>query len=307
MSAVERTTPISVVAEVEKVLLGKRQQILLGLACVLSGGHLLLEDVPGVGKTTLAKALSSQLGLESKRIQFTSDLLPAELIGGSVFNRESGEFTVHKGPIFTQVVIADEINRATPRTQSALLEAMSEKSVSIEGNTYALDQSFTVIATQNPSHQTGTYPLPESQLDRFTMTLSMGYPDAISERALYAAKTQGDNPRTHEIGRAIFLDWQHRVQRIHCSDELINYLHRLVEATRASEELWLGLSPRAGLQWLATARAWAFIHDRNFVLPDDLQEVAMPVIGHRCIARHNNEDSATHVLNQILQNTGVYS
>ena len=205
------------------------------------------------------------------------------------------------------MVIADEVNRATPRTQSALLEAMSERSVSIEGNTYTLDQSFTVIATQNPSHQTGTYPLPESQLDRFTMTLSMGYPDAISERALYATKAQGHKSVAHEIGRVNLLDWQHRVQQIHCSDELINYLHRLVDATRAAEELSFGLSPRAGLQWLSTARAWAFIHDRDFVLPDDLQDVAMPVIRHRCIARHNNEASATEILNQILQNTGVYS
>jgi MoxR-like ATPase len=173
-------SPSSVIHELEALLLGKQREIRLSLACILSGGHLLLEDVPGVGKTTLAQGLANQLGLECKRVQFTSDLLPSEIVGGSIFDPSTNEFRVHRGPIFTQLVIADEINRATPRTQSALLEAMSARSVSIEGHTYSLDPNFTVIATQNPSYQTGTYPLPESQLDRFTMSLSLGYPDPKS-------------------------------------------------------------------------------------------------------------------------------
>ncbi len=307
MSSTEQIAPISVVTEVEKILLGKKRQIMLSLACVLSGGHLLLEDVPGVGKTTLAKALGRHLGLEHTRIQFTSDLLPSELIGGSIFNRETGQFHAHKGPIFTQLVIADEINRATPRTQSALLEAMSDRSVSIEGTTYPLDEHFTVIATQNPSSQTGTYPLPESQLDRFTMTVSLGYPDAAYERQLYAAPTSEGLPSGLEQIPGNFLTWRQSVREVHCSEELIAYLQRLVDATRVSEDLTLGLSPRAGLQWLGAARAWAFIHDRDHVLPDDIQEVAMPVIRHRCTARHHNDHSATKTLEAIISNTNVYS
>lgn len=295
-----------VTTELDKSLLGKPREIRLSLACILSDGHLLLEDVPGVGKTTLAQSLATQLGLQSKRIQFTSDMLPSEIIGGSVFDPATNEYKIHQGPIFTQLVIADEINRATPRTQSALLEAMSDRSVSIEGKTFALDPHFTVIATQNPSYQTGTYPLPESQLDRFTMSLSLGYPDPTHERQLYASSSNAvASGVTNQTSKNI-TDWRRQVGDVYCSDELIAYLQRLVSATRASDVLSIGLSPRAGLQWLSAARAWAFIHDRDHVLPDDIQDVAMPVIGHRCVPRNHNDESATKALVEIIQNTSVY-
>lgn len=300
-------SPSSVIHELEALLLGKQREIRLSLACILSGGHLLLEDVPGVGKTTLAQGLANQLGLECKRVQFTSDLLPSEIVGGSIFDPSTNEFRVHRGPIFTQLVIADEINRATPRTQSALLEAMSARSVSIEGHTYSLDPNFTVIATQNPSYQTGTYPLPESQLDRFTMSLSLGYPDPNHERQLYASARNAEAQKESQQGLADLPDWKGHVENIHCSPELIAYLQRLVEATRTAEDISLGLSPRAGLQWLAAARAWAFLHDRDHVLPDDIQKIAMPVIKHRCIARHQSDQSATKALDEIMRNTSVYS
>ena len=300
-------SPSSVIHELEARLLGKQREIRLSLACILSGGHLLLEDVPGVGKTTLAQGLANQLGLECKRVQFTSDLLPSEIVGGSIFDPSTNEFRVHRGPIFTQLVIADEINRATPRTQSALLEAMSARSVSIEGHTYSLDPNFTVIATQNPSYQTGTYPLPESQLDRFTMSLSLGYPDPNHERQLYASARNAEAQKESQQGLADLPDWKGHVENIHCSPELIAYLQRLVEATRTAEDISLGLSPRAGLQWLAAARAWAFLHDRDHVLPDDIQDIAMPVIKHRCIARHHSDQSATKALDEIMRNTSVYS
>ena len=299
--------PSSVTKALEILLLGKLHEIKLSLACVLSGGHLLLEDVPGVGKTTLAQGLAQQLGLQSTRIQFTSDLLPSEITGGSIFDPTNNEFRVHRGPIFTQLVIADEINRATPRTQSALLEAMSVRSVSIEGHTHPLDPNFTVIATQNPSYQTGTYPLPESQLDRFTMTLSLGYPDPSHERQLYAAKQSSETNNDPRLCSVDLTAWRRKVEDVHCTGELIAYLQRLVDATRASDDLALGLSPRAGLQWLAAARAWAFVNDRDHVLPDDIQDVAMPVIKHRCIATHHNSHSASKALEEIIRNTSVYS
>ena len=300
-------SPSSVIQTLEPVLLGKKREITLSLACVLSGGHLLLEDVPGVGKTTLAQGLGRQLGLQSTRIQFTSDLLPSEIIGGSIFDPKSNTFRVHQGPIFAQLIIADEINRATPRTQSALLEAMSARSVSIEGKTHPLDADFTVIATQNPNYQTGTYPLPESQLDRFTMSLSLGYPDASHERQLYESATDLEAPIEADIGSPGLSAWRRQVKDIHCSPALIDYLQRLVEATRISDDLSLGLSPRAGLQWLATARAWAFLHDRDYVLPDDIQDVAMPVIKHRCVGHHHNDQSVTEALEDIIRNTSVYT
>ena len=238
--------PSSVTKALESLLLGKLREIKLSAACVLSGGQLLLEDVPGVGKTTLAQGLARQLGLQSTRIQFTSDLLPSEITGGSIFDPAANEYRVHRGPIFTQLVVADEINRATPRTQSALLQAMSVRSVSIESHTHPLDPNFTVIATQNPSYQTGTYPLPESQLDRFTMSLSLGYPDPTHERQLYAAAQTSETKNEPRKYSADLTTWRRQVEDVHCSTGLIAYLQRLVEATRVSDDLALGLSPRAG-------------------------------------------------------------
>jgi len=285
-------------------ILGNPTEVRLSLACLLSRGHLLLEDVPGVGKTTLAQALARELGLDHHRIQFTGDLMPSEITGGTIFERNSDSFVFHKGPIFTQVVIADEINRATPRTQSALLEAMSERAVSVEGITHRLDDLFTVIATQNPVHQTGTYPLPESQLDRFSMCLSLGYPDSGFEKQLLA---KGPAPVSFQTNNDIDLaELQRQVSEIHCSDELIQYLHRLITATRVEPSIELGVSPRGGLQWLAIARAWAFIEGRDHVLPDDLQAIALPAIAHKCVPVAGSTEPIQQVLRRLVTQVSVY-
>ena len=286
-------------------LLGKEREVRLSLACLLSGGHLLLEDVPGVGKTTLAAALAEGLGLDSTRIQFTSDLMPAEITGGTIFDKESQDFIVRQGPIFTQLVVADEINRATPRTQSALLEAMSESSVSIDGQRYALDSAFTVIATQNPALQTGTYLLPESQLDRFTMCLSLGYPAPEFERELLARGEARANMTAPESPAGQLIDWRDAVSKIHCSDSVISYLHRLVADSRKNEQLSLGVSPRGGQQWLAAARAWAFLSERDHVLPDDIQAVAVPVVAHRCVARNQSKEASVSAVAGMLESIPV--
>lgn len=286
-------------------LLGKEREVRLSLACLLSGGHLLLEDVPGVGKTTLAAALADGLGLHCNRIQFTSDLMPSEITGGTIFDKESQDFIVRQGPIFTQLVVADEINRATPRTQSALLEAMSESSVSIDGKRYALDSAFTVIATQNPALQTGTYLLPESQLDRFTMCLSLGYPAPEFERQLLTrgdAATSADAP---DLPAEQLTHWRDAVSKIHCSDSVIDYLHRLLAESRNNDQLSLGVSPRGGQQWLAAARAWAFLSERDYVLPDDIQVVAVPVVAHRCVAKSQSKEASASAVAGMLESIPV--
>jgi MoxR-like ATPase len=272
-----------VISRVATIILGKQHQLRLALACLLARGHLLIEDLPGVGKTTLAHALATTLGLHYQRIQFTSDLLPADILGVSIYNRDSGGFQFHPGPVFSNIVLADEINRATPKTQSALLEAMEERQVTVEGETRRLPQPFFVIATQNPLHQIGTFPLPESQLDRFLMRIELGYPDDQAERILL----QGDDRRKLLDGIAPalspgrLLEVQSQVDTVHVSDALLDYLQALLGYSRRAPHYQNGLSPRAGLALLHSARAWAFLEGRDLVLPEDLQIVLPAVIGHR--------------------------
>lgn len=265
------------------LILGKETIIKQSLACLLAGGHVLLEDVPGVGKTTLAHGLAAVLGLGWRRVQFTNDMLPADLLGINVFQPETAQFTFHPGPIFHQFLLADEINRASPKMQSALLEAMEEKQVSVDGKTYRLPQPFLVMATQNPTEQLGTFPLPESQLDRFMMRISLGYPVAQAERTLYF---QGDRrqvlPKLKPICQAETLrQWQSEVQQVKCSQQAADYVYRLVAATRQSGLFITGLSPRAGLAIAQAARAWAYLDGRDFVLPEDIQAIWLPVANHR--------------------------
>ena len=272
------------VASIGEVLLGKEHEVRLSLCCLLSGGHLLLEDLPGMGKTTLAHTLANVLGLSYGRVQFTSDLLPSDILGVSVFSRETSTFEFHPGPVFNQVLLADEINRATPRTQSALLEAMAEAQVSIDGETRALPAPFFVIATQNPVHQSGTYPLPESQLDRFLMRLTLGYPSPAAERALLLA---GENSLGRTIAARIspeqFLTIREQAKRANVSDSLLAYLQRLIAFTRESAEFAMGLSPRGALALVSAARTWAVMAGRDYVVPEDIQAVLKPVVAHRLV------------------------
>lgn len=270
-------------AAVNQVLLGKEQQVRLALACLLADGHLLLEDLPGMGKTTLGQALARVLGLDFQRIQFTSDLLPGDILGTSVFDRESGGFIFHPGPVFAGLVLADEINRATPKTQSALLEAMEEGQVTIDGATRPLPQPFFVIATQNPASSGGTFSLPESQLDRFLMRISLGYPARVAEKALLlGAATRERLPRIEPVlDQRQLRDMQAEVSQVRASEALVDYLLRLVEASRSQAQFHSGLSPRASLALLAAARAWALLAGRDYVIPEDVQAVLPAVAGHR--------------------------
>lgn len=277
--AAPRLEPL--IRAISAVLLGKERQVKLCLACLLARGHLLIEDLPGVGKTTLAEALARGFGLAFKRVSFTSDLLPADLTGLNVFDPARGTFQFQPGPLFSQVLLADEINRASPRTQSALLEAMAAGRVSVDGTSHALPQPFLVIATQNGLDQGGTSPLPESQLDRFLMRLHLGFPERAAERALLAG--QGGRPEAMEarLQPADLLELQARVERQHCSAALLDYVLDLLARSRAGEGDTLPLSPRAGLALLAAARAWSLLEGRDHVLPDDVQAVLEPVCEHR--------------------------
>lgn len=272
-----------VLVRANEIILGKAHEIRLAAACLLAGGHLLIEDLPGLGKTTLAQTLARLLGLQFSRIQFTSDLLPADITGVSIFDRERSEFRFLPGPVFSQLILADEINRATPKTQSALLEAMEEGQVTAEGETRPLPHPFFVIATQNPTHQIGTFPLPESQLDRFLMRLELGYPDRAAERSLLASG--GQRERAGQL--AALLDasalpgLQREVAAVHAAGPLIDYVQALIEASRQNPAFQHGLSPRAGLGLLAAARAWAWLAGRSMVLPDDVQAVLPAVARHR--------------------------
>ncbi|NLY12511.1 MAG: AAA domain-containing protein [Gammaproteobacteria bacterium] len=276
---------------VNQIVLGKDHAVRLAMACLLARGHLLIEDLPGMGKTTLSHALAQVLGLSYQRIQFTSDLLPGDILGTSVFDRDTGQFVFHPGPVFAELLLADEINRATPKSQSALLEAMEEGQVTIEGATRPLPDPFFVIATQNPVSQGGTFNLPESQLDRFLMRLSLGYPSASAERQLLqgSARSHLLSELQALIERADLLAAQEQVGQVRASDALLSYVLRLVEATRIHAQLAFGLSPRGSLALLAAAKAWAFLAGRDYVIPEDVQVVFPAVAEHRL--REQNSSS----------------
>ena len=266
-----------------EIVLGKEKQIELCLCCILARGHLLIEDLPGMGKTLLAHTLATALGLDFSRIQFTSDMLPADITGVSVFETADSSFRFHNGPIFSSVVLADEINRASPKAQSALLEAMEERQVSVEGETYALPEPFFVIATQNPLEQTGTFPLPESQLDRFFMRISLGYPDRKSERLLMEKEDRREFLAKAEpiISRTELIGWQQKVKLVKTRPALLDYVQDLIEQSRNSPEFSNGISPRAALDLLNGGRAWALLAGREYVMPEDIQDILPATIGHR--------------------------
>lgn len=287
--------------QINTIILGKQHQIRLAVACLLAKGHVLIEDLPGVGKTTLAHTLAKVLGLEFQRIQFTSDLLPADILGVSVYRRETGSFHFHPGPIFSQVILADEINRATPKTQSALLEAMEEHQVTIEGETRALPEPFFVIATQNPADQVGTFPLPESQLDRFLMRIALGFPDNESERLLLQGKNRRSivNTLKPAVSLPELVQLQNAASQVHIAEPLLNYLQALLAATRNHEQIHGGLSPRAGLAIKNAAQAWALLEGRNYALPEDIQAVLLAVVSHR-LRNRNLESFEPEQLERML-------
>ncbi len=285
----------NVIKQAEQIILGKPQQIRFALACLLARGHLLIEDLPGVGKTTLAHVLARTLGLQFQRIQFTSDLLPADILGVSVYQRDTGEFKFHPGPIFAQMILADEINRATPKAQSALLEAMEEQQVTIEGTTRALPAPFFVIATQNPAYQIGTFALPESQLDRFLMRIQMGYPDAHAERGLLSGVDRREivAQLSPQMESNELLALQKRAREIFVSPALLDYVQAILRHTREQARYTHGLSPRAGLALLSAARAWALLDGRDAVIPEDVQAVLPGVVSHRlqAVGEHTKRSS----------------
>lgn len=285
----------TLVNEIGRVLLGKEEQIKLAVCCLLSDGHLLIEDLPGMGKTTLAQALARVFGLGYRRVQFTSDMLPADILGVSVFEAAESRFVFHPGPVFSQVLLADEINRTTPKTQSALLEAMEERQVTSEGETRPLPQPFFVIATQNPQSQSGTYPLPESQLDRFLMRISLGYPDRQSERKLFL----GGDPRSQLDQLRVCLKPEQLLKvrdittRIKTSDALIDYLQRLIHVTRTDSDFYCGLSPRGAMALLRAAKTWAWMAGREYVIPEDVQQLLPVVVTHR-VTHHSQAAEQKH-------------
>ena len=295
---------LRLLAALEGIILGKRAQLELALACLLARGHLLIEDLPGVGKTTLAHALARALGLQFARIQFTSDLLPADILGVSVFDRSGSRFEFHPGPLFAQLILADEVNRATPKTQSALLEAMEEHQVTVDGVTRRLPEPFFVVATQNPRHQVGTFALPESQLDRFTMRIELGYPAHEAERALL----RGEDRRTLIgalapcVSAADLTELQRAVHRVHAADPIVAYVQALLAASRAPGRYREGLSPRAGLALVRAAQAWALLRGRDFVVPEDVQAVLPAVAGHRLQAL---DERASAPAAELLQSVAV--
>jgi len=296
-----------VMARAGEIILGKDHQIRLAMACILARGHLLIEDVPGVGKTTLSHVLASLLGLHYQRIQFTSDLLPADIVGVSIFDRESSTFRFHPGPVFSQVILADEINRASPKAQSALLEAMEEHQVTADGQTMPLPEPFFVIATQNPSHQIGTFPLPESQLDRFLMRIKLGYPDQAAERALLKGEDRRELISKIKPAMTLsqLLELQKAVTAVVVSDALIDYVQALINHTRDSARFEMGLSPRAGLALLRASQAWAMMAGRQQVLPEDVQAIAPSVVGHRLRPVTNGETKILDAAQELLRNVAI--
>jgi MoxR-like ATPase len=293
----------AVATQVNQIVVGKELQVRQALVCILAGGHLLIEDVPGVGKTTLAHALAISLGLKFNRVQFTSDLLPADVVGISIFDREKNGFLFHPGPIFSQILLADEINRATPKTQSALLEAMEERQVTADGVTRDLPAPFFVIATQNPTHQIGTFQLPESQLDRFLMCLSLGYPDQAAERALLMGEDRRAMMKAMKMAMqpTELMAAQESLKQIHTSSVLIDYVQALAQASRQNSMFAEGMSPRAAIALLQTARAWAAMEGRNHVIPEDVQAVLVPVTAHRLRPLKSTSGSALSSRDLVLQ------
>ena len=286
-----------------KVLLGKEQQTRLALAGLLAGGHLLLEDLPGMGKTTLAHALAKVCGLEYNRVQFTSDLLPADLLGVSIFDKQTTSFKFHHGPVFSQIFLADELNRASPKAQSALLEAMEEQQVSVDGDTHPLPNPFFVIATQNPQSQSGTFPLPESQLDRFLLRISLGYPDPQAEREMLKGRDGRSmiEAMPQVLSESRIQALQSLIPQIKMTDNLLDYVQRLIAFTRQSELCQTGLSPRGAQALVRSAQSWALLQARSHVLPEDVQAVFTAVAGHRLVGRQETqgEQLARHILNQV--------
>ncbi len=284
------------------IISGKEQQLKLAITCLISRGHLLIEDLPGMGKTTLAHLLARLFDLQYSRIQFTSDMLPADIIGISIFDKNTSEFRFHPGPVFSQLVLADEINRATAKTQSALLEAMEEKQITMDGKTHPLEEPFFVIATQNPHTQMGTFPLPESQLDRFLMRISLGYPDRKTERDILSGADRRELLKTIKpvFNTKQLLAMQAQIRQVHVSSALLDYVQDILDFSRHSTHFLTGLSPRAGLALLRSAQAWAFIHHREMVIPDDIKAVLASVILHRLVA--NSDQNSSEQQTMILFN-----
>ena len=307
----ESKAPLAVILEAAvqqlgQIVLGKEREIRLSLACVLAKGHLLIEDLPGMGKTTLAHALAQTLGLQFHRIQFTADLLPADVLGVSIFDRGRSQFVFHPGPIFAHLVLADEVNRATPKAQSALLEAMEEHQVTVEGETRTLPNPFFVIATQNPAHQLGTFPLPESQLDRFLMRIALGYPDQKAERLLLGGKDRRDliTQMKPLLDPASLIAAQQKVSAVFVSEALLDYVQALIAHSRTNGEFGTGISPRAGLALVHASRAWAFLSGRSQVLPEDVQAVLPAVAGHR-LRGPAGEVSDDRLVQVLLANVAI--
>ncbi|MBW1813624.1 MAG: MoxR family ATPase [Deltaproteobacteria bacterium] len=296
-----------IVQQIGTVILGKEKQIRLALTCLFAQGHLLIEDMPGIGKTTLAKVLSVCLGLSFRRIQCTSDMLPGDILGVSVFEQKSGSFIFHPGPIFTHVLLSDEINRATPKTQSALLEAMEEQQVTVEGKTRRLEEPFFVIATQNPFEYSGTFPLPESQLDRFLMRIEIGYPGRQAEHQLL----KGDEPKSLLakikpcLDKEEVLKIQRKISGVHVSDAMLEYLQDILDFTRRSPHFYMGLSPRAGMALLQTAKSWSFLHGRDYALPEDLQQILPWVIGHRLRSKDDLQQFSNEKINAFIMEVPI--
>ena len=295
------------VATVNKIIMGKEQQVMLAFSCLLARGHLLIEDLPGVGKTTLAHALATVIGVRYQRIQFTSDLLPADILGVSIYRRDQEKFEFHPGPIFAELVLADEINRATPKSQSALLEAMAERQVTIEGVTHMLPSPFFVIATQNPLDLVGTFPLPDSQLDRFLLSITLGFPEPVVERELLTAQdrivmlrdTQAD------IDPDDVLQLNRDCQKIHISEALLDYVQALLAETRSSRWFEIGLSPRAGIALLQCSKSYAFLQGRDFAIPEDVKAIFPGLARHRMTVPHGMESSVEEQISGLLDQVAI--
>ena len=295
------------VEQVGTVVLGKHRSVKLAIVCMVARGHLLIEDLPGLGKTTLAQALAKVTGLDYRRVQFTSDMLPADLTGFSMFDKQTGKFEFQQGPLFCQFLLADEINRCSPKTQSALLEAMEEKQVSVDGVSHELPQPFFVIATQNPHSLAGTFPLPESQLDRFLMRISLGYPDGETELRILS----GENPREQVdmirtiLPSDILLELQQGVRNIKASEQVMNYVQRLLQGTREGSTFIHGISPRGGMALLQAAKAWAMLEGRDYLSPDDVQAVVAPVFSHRLSSRNSGAQTTLLEVEQWVETIDI--